>query len=75
MKDNSQENLLGNVLNDENKDDENIAKVLFLTTELQEKDKEIENIYWWRIEYLVKRKKKKIVDVNFGRDMYPNNKH
>ena len=43
MRYNFQDNLLEIFLDDENKDNENIAKVLLLTTELQEKYKEIKN--------------------------------
>ena len=38
-KDSLREKILENVMNDDNNMDENIGKVLFLTTELMEKDK------------------------------------
>ena len=44
MKDNPQDKFIEKVLDDENKDDKNIAKVLLLATELQEKYKVIENM-------------------------------
>ena len=42
--DNLEDELLEKVLDDGNKDDAKIAKVLLLTTELQEKDKKIEHM-------------------------------
>ena len=44
MKDNSLEQLIENVMDDDNKKDENVDNVMLLTTELLEKDRIIEII-------------------------------
>ena len=42
MKDNFQDQLLENFMGDDNKNNENVDKVMLLTTELLEKDKTID---------------------------------
>ena len=72
-KDNFQDQLLENVLDDDNRNDENVEKYILLTSELIQKDKIIEimknNIKKWRVTY---RKTKEIGDVSIGRDISQN---